>query len=152
VLLAHPTSRARASPSGKADYVKALANEVQRGGIAAWKALRDLVPQDEDISSGSPSVSISQCFVAAYKEINRLELQSLTSSGHSGAKRRVLGAVPMSPSAPRAICSTVHCPRPRTDRCRLGRWHIDDRQRWRVRRPRGLSRVRKTRAAGAGRI
>jgi hypothetical protein len=25
--------------TGKADYVKALADEVQRGGIAAWKAL-----------------------------------------------------------------------------------------------------------------
>jgi hypothetical protein len=35
--------------------------------------LRDLLPRDEDIPSGSPSVSISQCFVAAHKEINRLE-------------------------------------------------------------------------------
>jgi hypothetical protein len=54
--------------TGKADYVKALADEVQRGGIAAWKALRDLLPRDEDIPSASPSVSLSQFFVAAAKQ------------------------------------------------------------------------------------
>jgi hypothetical protein len=59
--------------TGKADYVKALADEVQRGGIAAWKALRDLLPRDEDIPSGSPSISFSQLFIAAHKEINRSE-------------------------------------------------------------------------------
>jgi hypothetical protein len=59
--------------TGKADYVKALADEVQRGGIAAWKALRDLLPRDDDIPSGSPSVSIGQLLIAAHKEINRIE-------------------------------------------------------------------------------
>jgi hypothetical protein len=59
--------------TGKADYVKALADEVQRGGIAAWKALRDLLPLDEDIPSASPSVSFGQLFIAAHKEINRQE-------------------------------------------------------------------------------
>jgi hypothetical protein len=59
--------------AGKADYVKALADEVQRGGIAAWKALRDLLPRDEDMPSARPSVSLSQFFVAAHKEINRSE-------------------------------------------------------------------------------
>jgi hypothetical protein len=59
--------------TGKADYVKALADEVQRGGIAAWKALRDLLPRDEDVPSGSPTVGIGQLFIAAHKEINRLE-------------------------------------------------------------------------------
>jgi hypothetical protein len=59
--------------TGKADYVKALVDEVQRGGIAAWKALRDLLPRDEDIPSGSPTVGIGQLFIAAHKEINRLE-------------------------------------------------------------------------------
>jgi hypothetical protein len=58
--------------TGKADYVKALADEVQRGGIAAWKALRDPLPRDEDIPSASPSVSFSQLFIAAHKKINRL--------------------------------------------------------------------------------
>src|SRR5262245_17202210 len=29
--------------TGKADYVKALADEVHRGGLAAWKALRELL-------------------------------------------------------------------------------------------------------------
>jgi hypothetical protein len=42
-------------------------DEVQRGGIAAWKALRDLLPRDEDIPSGSPSVSFSQLFIAAHE-------------------------------------------------------------------------------------
>jgi hypothetical protein len=45
----------------------------KRGGIAAWKALRDLLPRDEDIPSSGPSVNISQLFVAAHKEVNRLE-------------------------------------------------------------------------------
>jgi hypothetical protein len=62
-----------AEATGKADYVKALADEVQRGGIAAWKALRDLLPRDEDVPSGSPTVGIGQLFIAAHKEINRLE-------------------------------------------------------------------------------
>ena len=59
--------------SGKADYVKALADEVQRGGLAAWKALRDMLPRDEVAPAASPSVSFGQLFVAAHKEINRLE-------------------------------------------------------------------------------
>ena len=36
--------------TGKRDYVKALADEVEKGGIAAWKALRDLLPRDDDRS------------------------------------------------------------------------------------------------------
>jgi hypothetical protein len=59
--------------TGKADFVKALADEVQRGGIAAWKALRDLLPRDEDVPSGRPTVGIGQLFIAAHKEVNRLE-------------------------------------------------------------------------------
>ena len=59
--------------TGKADYVKALADEVQRGGIAAWKALRELLPRDEDTASSTPNVSFSQLFIAAHKEINRQE-------------------------------------------------------------------------------
>ena len=58
----------RRRATGKADYVKALADEVQRGGIAAWKALRDLLPRDEEPSSGSPPVNFSQFFVAAAKQ------------------------------------------------------------------------------------
>jgi hypothetical protein len=53
-----------------ASVVKTLADEVDKGGIAAWKALRDLLPRDEDIPSGSPSMSFSQLFIAAHKEIN----------------------------------------------------------------------------------
>jgi hypothetical protein len=59
--------------AGKSDFVKTLADEVETGGIAAWKALRDLLPRDEDIPSASPSISFSQLFIAAHKEINRLE-------------------------------------------------------------------------------
>lgn len=59
--------------TGKADYVKALADEVQRGGLAAWKALRELLPRDEDTASSTPNVSVGQLFIAAHKEINRLE-------------------------------------------------------------------------------
>jgi len=59
--------------AGKSDFVKTLADEVEKGGIAAWKALRELLPRDEDIPSGSPSMSFSQLFIAAHKEINRSE-------------------------------------------------------------------------------
>jgi hypothetical protein len=59
--------------AGKSDFVKTLADEVEKGGIAAWKALRDLLPRDDDIPSGSPSLSFSQLFIAAHKEINRSE-------------------------------------------------------------------------------
>jgi hypothetical protein len=59
--------------TGKSDFVKTLADEVEKGGIAAWKALRELLPRDEDIPSGSPSMSFSQLFIAAHKEINRSE-------------------------------------------------------------------------------
>jgi hypothetical protein len=68
---AHPRHCRQAT--GKTAYVKALADEVQRGGIAAWKALRDLLPRDDDIPSASPPVSFSQLFIGAHKEINRLE-------------------------------------------------------------------------------
>jgi hypothetical protein len=70
VVAAHPRDR---RATGKADYVKALADEVQRGGIAAWKALRDLLPRDEDIPRASPFISVSQLLIAAHKEINSLE-------------------------------------------------------------------------------
>jgi hypothetical protein len=55
--------------TGKSDFVKTLADEVEKGGIAAWKALRELLPRDEDIPRGSPSMSFSQLFIAAHKEI-----------------------------------------------------------------------------------
>jgi hypothetical protein len=58
---------------GKADYVKALAGEVEKGGIAAWKALRDLLPRDEDMSSPGTSLNIGQLLIAAHKEINSSE-------------------------------------------------------------------------------
>jgi hypothetical protein len=58
---------------GKADYVKALADEVEKGGIAAWKALRDLLPRDEYTSSPGTSLNIGQLLIAAHKEINSSE-------------------------------------------------------------------------------
>src|SRR5262249_34378096 len=60
--------------TGKRDYVKALADEVEKEGIAAWKALRDLLPRDEDVTPApNPPVSFSQLFVTAAKEASRLE-------------------------------------------------------------------------------
>lgn len=60
--------------TGKADYVKALADEVQRGGVAGLKSLRDLLPRDEDVPGGHAApVSFSQLFVSAAREASRLE-------------------------------------------------------------------------------
>jgi hypothetical protein len=72
----------RGRATRKADYFEALADEVQRGGIGAWKALRDLLPRNEDTPSGSPSVSFGQLFIAAHKEINRLEQASPMATVH----------------------------------------------------------------------
>jgi hypothetical protein len=54
-------------------FIDGLNEHAHRDGIAAWKALRDLLPRDEDVPSGSPTVGIGQLFIAAHKEINRLE-------------------------------------------------------------------------------
>ena len=32
---------------GKSDYVAMLADEIEKGGISAWRSLRDLLPQDD---------------------------------------------------------------------------------------------------------
>src|SRR5262249_8442610 len=68
----------------------ALADEVQRGGIAAWKALRDLLPRDEDVPSGAPTVGIGQLFIAAHKEINRQEHAKSIQVGSASKASRVL--------------------------------------------------------------
>jgi hypothetical protein len=57
----------RCRATGKADCVKALADEVQRGGIAAWKSIRDLLPRDEDASKAPPSFNFGQVLIAAHK-------------------------------------------------------------------------------------
>src|SRR5262245_53204509 len=63
----------RRRATGKKDYIKALADEVEKGGIAALKALRDLLPRDEDVKPASnPPVSFSQLFVTAAKQASRL--------------------------------------------------------------------------------
>jgi hypothetical protein len=56
--------------TGKADYVKALADEVEKGGIAALKALRDLLPRDED--APNPGTSFNGLFVLAAKQAAQL--------------------------------------------------------------------------------
>jgi hypothetical protein len=37
---------------GKSDHVALLADEIEKGGIAAWKSLLDLLPSD-DVASGA---------------------------------------------------------------------------------------------------
>jgi len=32
---------------GKGDYIAKLADEVEKGGISAWKSLKDLLPSDD---------------------------------------------------------------------------------------------------------
>jgi hypothetical protein len=60
----------RRRATGKADYVKALADEVEKGGIAALKALRDLLPRDED--APNPGTSFNGLFVLAAKQAAQL--------------------------------------------------------------------------------
>src|SRR4029077_6679760 len=42
---------------GKSDYVAKLANEVEKHGLAAWQALRDLLPRDDHATSAAGTVT-----------------------------------------------------------------------------------------------
>jgi hypothetical protein len=57
--------------AGKGDYVAKLADEVAEGGLAAWKALRDLLPPGDPDTTGAGTLNIGQIFVAAAIESNR---------------------------------------------------------------------------------
>jgi hypothetical protein len=56
--------------SGKSDYVAKLADEVQEGGITAWKSLRDLLPRDDVTPNEAPSKGLGDVFIAAVIEAN----------------------------------------------------------------------------------
>ncbi len=58
---------------GKGDYVAALANEVEEGGLAAWRSLRDLLPRDDPNAPNgeAPSINFGHVFVAAAIEASR---------------------------------------------------------------------------------
>jgi hypothetical protein len=52
---------------GKNDYVAALADEVEKGGLAAWKALRDLLPRDDiEVPPGSIGTMAGATFAGIF--------------------------------------------------------------------------------------
>lgn len=60
---------------GKSDYVAKLADEIEQGGLSAWKSLRDLLPPGDPDPTANPgnSLNIGQVFIAAAIKANELE-------------------------------------------------------------------------------
>jgi hypothetical protein len=58
---------------GKGDYLAKLADEVEKGGIAVWRSLRDLLPRDDPNTpnGAAPSMNFGHVFVAAAIEASR---------------------------------------------------------------------------------
>jgi hypothetical protein len=64
---------------GKSDWVASLADEVEKGGLTAWKALRDLLPRDEPENSGATNVQVGSLFAIVAAQVgarDRLQGQS----------------------------------------------------------------------------
>jgi hypothetical protein len=56
---------------GKSDYVAKLADEIEKGGIAAWKSLNDLLPADDvQPAVGNAQFNFGSVFVAAVKQMS----------------------------------------------------------------------------------
>jgi hypothetical protein len=56
---------------GKSDYVAILANELEAGGLNAWRALRDLLPKDDPDPAGNRPINFGAFFVNAAIEASR---------------------------------------------------------------------------------
>jgi len=55
---------------GKSVYVAKLADEIEKGGIAAWKSLMDLLPPDDvQPATDSAQLDFGSVFAAAVKQI-----------------------------------------------------------------------------------
>jgi hypothetical protein len=56
---------------GKSDYVANLADEIEKGGIAAWKSLMDLLPPDDvQPATDSAQFNFGSVFAAAVKQMS----------------------------------------------------------------------------------
>jgi hypothetical protein len=58
---------------GKSDYVAKLADEIEAGGLAAWKSLRDLLPRDDPNApnGAAPSMNFGAIFLTAAIEASK---------------------------------------------------------------------------------
>src|SRR5262245_44991870 len=63
----------RRRASGGSDIVAQLADEVEKGGIAALRALQELLPRDEDVAGKGPTVNFSALFVQAARSMSESE-------------------------------------------------------------------------------
>jgi hypothetical protein len=52
---------------GKSDYIAKLADEIEDGGLAAWKALKELLPAD-DVQPANMQLNFGLVFAAAAKQ------------------------------------------------------------------------------------
>src|SRR5262249_40611233 len=59
----------RRRAAGKSDFVAKLADEVEKGGIAAWKSLQELLPRDEDVAGKGPSLNFATLYVQAARSM-----------------------------------------------------------------------------------
>jgi hypothetical protein len=59
----------RRRAKGKSDYIVKLADEVEEGGLPAWKSLKDLLPADDvQPAAGGTQFQFGNIFVAAVRE------------------------------------------------------------------------------------
>src|SRR5215510_1715298 len=60
--------------AGRGDFVAKLADEVEEGGLAAWKALQELLPRDADVAGKvpTPTMNLSALFVQAARDLSEM--------------------------------------------------------------------------------
>jgi hypothetical protein len=67
---------------GKSDYVAMLADEIEKGGIAAWRSLRDLLPADELPPGGGNQFNFGSVFVAAVSQATQRTIPTTPAGGN----------------------------------------------------------------------
>ena len=63
----------RRRASGRSDIVKKIADEVEKGGIAALRSLQELLPKDDVTGKVQPAMTMQALFVQAAREVGQLD-------------------------------------------------------------------------------
>jgi hypothetical protein len=61
--------------AGKSDYVAALANEVESGGLAALQQLKTLLPDDAKLPIGGMTMNVNHMYLEAMKAVDAGAIQ-----------------------------------------------------------------------------
>jgi len=82
--------------AGKSDYVAALADEIERGGLAALEQLKALLPDDTKLPVGGLTMNVNHMYLEAMKAAD-----ALASGGKTTAV--VLDAIPVPHQQPKTV-------------------------------------------------